>query len=57
MRADVKAIRPDFPVRAVVIFKVTDIFDVEGSPERWQEDSLKSDPPFFYQDKPSRKKG
>lgn len=30
MRTDVKAIRTDFPVRAVVIFKVTDIFDVKA---------------------------
>ncbi|HPC27514.1 MAG TPA: pyridoxamine 5'-phosphate oxidase family protein [Candidatus Methanomethylicus sp.] len=32
MRTDVKAIRADFPVRAVVIFKVTDIFDVKAGP-------------------------
>ncbi len=30
MRADVKAIRAEFPVRAIVVFKVTEIYDVKA---------------------------
>ncbi len=32
MRADTKAIKAEFPVKAVLVFKVTDIFDVKAGP-------------------------